>query len=113
MKRLIPLCLPLLLCLPSPARADEEAPKILADQIYGRKDGISGGKAGSMHLAAPQVGLMGSSAVVASTIPHAVGAALSFALEIDVGACGATGASAVATFTGSGFASTAVLRCCA
>jgi pyruvate dehydrogenase E1 component alpha subunit len=47
-------------------------------ELYGRKDGISGGKAGSMHLAAPEVGLMGSSAVVASTIPHAVGAALSF-----------------------------------
>ena len=31
-----------------------------------------------MHLAAPSVGLMGSSAVVASTIPHAIGAALSF-----------------------------------
>jgi pyruvate dehydrogenase E1 component alpha subunit len=47
-------------------------------ELYGHRDGISGGKAGSMHLAAPQVGLMGSSAVVASTIPHAVGAALSF-----------------------------------
>src|SRR5262245_27150882 len=47
-------------------------------ELYGRKDGISGGKAGSMHLAAPEVGLMGSSAVVASTIPHAVGAALTF-----------------------------------
>ena len=47
-------------------------------ELYGRKYGISGGKAGSMHLAAPEVGLMGSSAVVASTIPHAVGAALSF-----------------------------------
>ena len=47
-------------------------------ELYGRKGGISGGKAGSMHLAAPQAGLMGSSAVVASTIPHAVGAALSF-----------------------------------
>ena len=47
-------------------------------ELYGRTGGISGGKAGSMHLAAPQVGLMGSSAVVASTIPHAVGAALSF-----------------------------------
>jgi pyruvate dehydrogenase E1 component alpha subunit len=47
-------------------------------ELYGHKDGVSGGKAGSMHLAAPQVGLMGSSAVVASTIPHAVGAALSF-----------------------------------
>ena len=47
-------------------------------ELYGRRDGISGGKAGSMHLSAPDVGLMGSSAVVASTIPHAVGAALSF-----------------------------------
>jgi pyruvate dehydrogenase E1 component alpha subunit len=47
-------------------------------ELYGRKGGISGGKAGSMHLTAPEVGLMGSSAVVASTIPHAVGAALSF-----------------------------------
>ena len=47
-------------------------------ELCGRKGGISGGKAGSMHLAAPHAGLMGSSAVVASTIPHAVGAALSF-----------------------------------
>ena len=41
MKRLILLCVPLLLCLPPMARADEEAPKILADQIYGRKDGMA------------------------------------------------------------------------
>lgn len=47
-------------------------------ELYGRIGGISKGKAGSMHLCAPEVGLMGSSAVVASTIPHAVGAALSF-----------------------------------
>jgi acetyl esterase/lipase len=39
-KRLILLCVPLLLCLPSLARADE-GPKILADQIYGRKDGMA------------------------------------------------------------------------
>lgn len=45
-------------------------------ELYGRRDGISGGKAGSMHLSAPEVGLLGSSAVVASSIPHAVGAAL-------------------------------------
>lgn len=47
-------------------------------ELYGRLGGVSKGKAGSMHLSAPDVGLMGSSAVVASTIPHAVGAALSF-----------------------------------
>jgi TPP-dependent pyruvate/acetoin dehydrogenase alpha subunit len=45
-------------------------------ELYGKSTGCAGGKAGSMHLAAPDVGFMGSSAVVASTIPHAVGAAL-------------------------------------
>jgi pyruvate dehydrogenase E1 component alpha subunit len=45
-------------------------------ELYGKTDGGCGGKAGSMHLAAPEVGFMGSSAVVASSIPHAVGAAL-------------------------------------
>lgn len=50
-------------------------PELMAE-LYGRSGGVSGGKAGSMHLAAPDVGMMGSSAVVASTIPHGVGAAL-------------------------------------
>lgn len=45
-------------------------------ELYGKITGSSKGKAGSMHLADPKVGMMGSSAVVASTIPHAVGAAL-------------------------------------
>jgi len=45
-------------------------------ELYGKVTGCARGKAGSMHLAAPEVGLMGTSAVVASTIPHAVGAAL-------------------------------------
>lgn len=45
-------------------------------ELYGKTTGCGRGKAGSMHLAAPDVGLMGASAVVASTIPHAVGAAL-------------------------------------
>ncbi len=45
-------------------------------ELYGRANGVSKGKAGSMHLAAPQVGVMGASAVVASTISLAVGAAL-------------------------------------
>lgn len=47
-------------------------------ELYGRVDGVSKGKAGSMHLSAPEFGMMGSSAVVASSIPHGVGAALSF-----------------------------------
>ena len=45
-------------------------------ELMGRVAGVSGGKAGSMHLAAPEKGLMGASAIVATTISHAVGAAL-------------------------------------
>jgi pyruvate dehydrogenase E1 component alpha subunit len=45
-------------------------------ELMGRVDGLSKGKAGSMHLAAPKQGVIGASAVVASTISHAVGSAL-------------------------------------
>jgi TPP-dependent pyruvate/acetoin dehydrogenase alpha subunit len=45
-------------------------------ELYGKATGCCKGKGGSMHLAAPEVGLMGTSAIVASTTPHAVGAAL-------------------------------------
>jgi pyruvate dehydrogenase E1 component alpha subunit len=48
----------------------------LMAELYGRLKGFAKGKAGSMHLAAPNVGMMGSSAVVGSTVSHAVGAAL-------------------------------------
>jgi TPP-dependent pyruvate/acetoin dehydrogenase alpha subunit len=50
-------------------------PELFAE-LYGKKYGLSKGKAGSMHLAAPKNGIIGASAVVASTISHAVGAAL-------------------------------------
>jgi acetoin:2,6-dichlorophenolindophenol oxidoreductase subunit alpha len=50
-------------------------------EIYGRASGCSGGKGGSMHLAAPAIGFPGSSAIVAGTIPLAVGAALGFQLQ--------------------------------
>jgi pyruvate dehydrogenase E1 component alpha subunit len=49
---------------------------VMMAELYGKLTGGERGKGGSMHLAAPEVGLMGCSAVVASTIPHAVGAAL-------------------------------------
>jgi TPP-dependent pyruvate/acetoin dehydrogenase alpha subunit len=52
-----------------------DLPRMFAE-LYGRRGGISKGKAGSMHLAAPDVGMMGSSAVVGSNLPHAAGAAL-------------------------------------
>ena len=45
-------------------------------ELYGKSTGTGGGKAGSMHLSAPEDGLMSTSGIVASTIPLAVGAGL-------------------------------------
>ena len=45
-------------------------------ELYGKATGPGKGKAGSMHIASPENGLMATSAVVATTIPVAVGAAL-------------------------------------
>ncbi len=44
-------------------------------ELYGKASGAVEGKGGSMHLTAPEKGLLATSAVVASTIPVAVGAA--------------------------------------
>jgi TPP-dependent pyruvate/acetoin dehydrogenase alpha subunit len=44
-------------------------------ELYGKTAGTAHGKSGSMHLAAPDCGLMCTSAVVGTTIPLAVGAA--------------------------------------
>ena len=45
-------------------------------ELYGKATGAGKGKAGSMHLTDPEHGLIATSAVVATTIPVAVGAAL-------------------------------------
>lgn len=45
-------------------------------ELMGKQKGQSKGKAGSMHMASPAQGVMGASAVVGSTISHAIGAAL-------------------------------------
>ncbi len=45
-------------------------------ELYGKDAGCARGKGGSMHLAAPEAGLMGCSAIVASLIPVAVGDAM-------------------------------------
>jgi len=55
--------------------------KALMAELYGRVTGCSRGRGGSMHLTAPEVGLLGSSAIVAGAIPLAVGAALAFTLQ--------------------------------
>lgn len=52
-----------------------ETDRFLAE-LYGKQTGASGGKAGSMHLTAPSAGLIATSAVVGTTIPIAVGAAI-------------------------------------
>ncbi len=50
--------------------------KKLFAELYGKNAGCARGKGGSMHLVAPEVGLMGCSAIVSSTIPVATGDAL-------------------------------------
>lgn len=44
-------------------------------EMYGKGTALLKGKGGSMHLCSPRHGFMGASAIVASTIPVAVGAA--------------------------------------
>ncbi len=44
-------------------------------EMYGKENGTSKGKAGSMHLLAPDAGLVCTSAIVASSIPVAIGVA--------------------------------------
>lgn len=51
-----------------------ETDKFFAE-MYGKETGLAKGKAGSMHLSYPERGNMGSSAIVGSIIPVAVGAA--------------------------------------
>ena len=51
-----------------------ESDKFFAE-MYGRVTGMAKGKAGSMHLTAPDAGLICTSAIVASNIPVALGAA--------------------------------------
>lgn len=55
--------------------------KALMAELYGKATGCSKGRGGSMHLASPEVGLPGSSAIVAGTVPLAVGAALAFSMQ--------------------------------
>lgn len=44
-------------------------------EIYGKATGCAGGKGGSMHLVDERVGFMGSTAIVAGTVPVGVGLA--------------------------------------
>ena len=50
-------------------------------ELYGKATGVAKGKAGSMHLIDVPRGVMGASAVVATTIPQAVGFAYAAKLQ--------------------------------
>lgn len=55
--------------------------KKLFAELYGKDTGCARGKGGSMHVVALEVGLMGCSAIVASTIPVATGDALASSIQ--------------------------------
>src|SRR3989454_3059450 len=55
-------------------------PVQLISELFGRETGCSRGRGGSMHLFAPEIGLMGTSGIVGPCILQAAGAAYSFQL---------------------------------
>jgi len=55
--------------------------KRLLAELYGKATGCSRGKGGSMHVVDVEHGIMGTSAVVGTTIPHAVGYAYALRLQ--------------------------------
>ncbi len=50
-------------------------------ELFGKKTGCAGGRGGSMHVIAPEVGMMGTVPIVSGTIPLAVGTALASTLQ--------------------------------
>ena len=55
--------------------------KALLAELYGKVDGCARGKGGSMHLIDESAGFMGSTAIVAGTVPIGVGLALGMKLK--------------------------------
>jgi 2-oxoisovalerate dehydrogenase E1 component len=62
------------------ALAKGVSPASLIAELFGRATGCSQGRGGSMHLFAPEVGLMGTSGIVGPCILQAAGAGYSFKL---------------------------------
>jgi pyruvate dehydrogenase E1 component alpha subunit len=58
-------------------------PGAMMAELFGKATGCSGGRGGSMHLFAPEVGILGTVPIVAATIPLAAGAALASTLGRD------------------------------
>ena len=55
--------------------------KAMLAEIYGKATGCSSGRGGSMHLIDTKIGFMGSTAIVANSMPVGVGLALSLQLR--------------------------------
>jgi 2-oxoisovalerate dehydrogenase E1 component len=62
------------------ALAKGVSPRALFAELLGRQTGCSRGRGGSMHLFAPEVGMMGTSGIVGPCILQAAGAGYSFKL---------------------------------
>src|SRR5215211_1137792 len=62
------------------ALAKGVTPHALIAELFGRATGCSQGRGGSMHLFAPEVGMMGTSGIVGPCILQAAGAGYSFRL---------------------------------
>lgn len=62
------------------ALAKGVTPKELIAELYGKVTGCSGGRGGSMHLFKPEIGLLGTSGIVAPSITLAAGAAYTYDL---------------------------------
>lgn len=55
--------------------------KYMMAELYGKATGYNKGKGGSMHIAAPQLGILGADGIVGGGIPIATGAGLSSKLQ--------------------------------
>ncbi len=63
-------------CLSKGARSDR-----MMAELLGRRAGYSHGRGGSMHLAVPSIGLLGTNGIVGGGIPIATGAAYGFQVQ--------------------------------
>ncbi|WP_425405114.1 thiamine pyrophosphate-dependent dehydrogenase E1 component subunit alpha [Hwanghaeella sp.] len=57
------------------------SPKGMMAELYGKRDGVAHGIAGSMHLVDMENGILGASAVVGTSIPVAVGYAMAIKMR--------------------------------
>jgi len=55
--------------------------KPMMAEMFGRSDGVCGGRGGEMHAADPSIGILGGNGIVGGGLPIAAGAALSAQLD--------------------------------